>query len=226
MCARSPSCSPIGSVVELDAPSLEKNTAGYAFAHDPVDSFVGSEGTLGVVVEAELALLPAPEHVVGLAIPFASERDALAFVVAAREDARRAAALSRILRRPRDSPSCATVQRRQLGDRADAWSTSEEELPASDEATSVSLDRLARARRASRRASTMTIRRLRRRARTRRRACDAACGSGDDERARRCDACRIGGRKVSTDWAVPYRRCGSHRDARARLPPRPESSRR
>jgi FAD/FMN-containing dehydrogenase len=38
-----------------------------------------------VVVEVELGLLPLPEQVVGLAIPFATEPDALRFVVAARE---------------------------------------------------------------------------------------------------------------------------------------------
>ncbi|MEO8335216.1 MAG: FAD-binding oxidoreductase [bacterium] len=76
-----------GSIVELRRTALEKNTVGFAFAHDPVDWFIGSEGTLGVVVEAELSLLPLPEHVVGLAIPFATELDALEFVVAARESA-------------------------------------------------------------------------------------------------------------------------------------------
>jgi FAD/FMN-containing dehydrogenase len=74
-----------GSIVDLRRSSLEKNTVGYAFAQDPVDWFIGSEGTLGVVVEAELALLPLPEHVLGLAVPFAHESDALAFVVASRE---------------------------------------------------------------------------------------------------------------------------------------------
>jgi glycolate oxidase len=74
-----------GSIVEVRRTALEKNTVGYALAHDPVDWFVGSEGTLGIVVEAELALLPLPEHVVGLAIPFTTELDALRFVVAARE---------------------------------------------------------------------------------------------------------------------------------------------
>jgi glycolate oxidase len=74
-----------GTLVELRRPTLEKNTVGYALAHDPVDWFVGSEGTLGVVVEVELGLLPLPEQVVGLAIPFATEHDALRFVVAARE---------------------------------------------------------------------------------------------------------------------------------------------
>ncbi len=75
-----------GTIVELRRTALEKNTVGYALAHDPVDWFVGSEGTLGVVVEVELGLLALPEHVVGLAIPFAAEQDALQFVVAAREN--------------------------------------------------------------------------------------------------------------------------------------------
>lgn len=74
-----------GSLVDLRRTALEKNTVGYALAHDPVDWFIGSEGTLGVVVEAEVSLLALPEQVVGLAIPFATEHDALQFVVAARE---------------------------------------------------------------------------------------------------------------------------------------------
>ena len=65
--------------------NLEKNTVGYAFAHDPIDWFIGSEGTLGIVVEAELSLLPLPDHVVGVAIFFRAEEDALRFVIAARE---------------------------------------------------------------------------------------------------------------------------------------------
>src|SRR3954468_21223750 len=74
-----------GSLVELRRTALEKNTVGYALAHDPVDWFVGSEGTLGVVVEVELGLLSLPDQVIGLAIAFATEQDALRFVVAARE---------------------------------------------------------------------------------------------------------------------------------------------
>ena len=74
-----------GRTIDVRRPGLEKNTAGFALASEPVDWFVGSEGTLGVVLEAELALLPRPAHVTGLAVPFASEGDALAFVVAARE---------------------------------------------------------------------------------------------------------------------------------------------
>jgi FAD/FMN-containing dehydrogenase len=46
----------------LPGPSTTKNTAGYFLraGMDFLDLFVGSEGTLGVVTEAELALLPAP----------------------------------------------------------------------------------------------------------------------------------------------------------------------
>ena len=74
-----------GDLREFRRTNLEKNTVGYAFAHDPIDWFIGSEGTLGVVVEAELSLLPLPRHVVGLAIFFGGEGEALNFVVAARE---------------------------------------------------------------------------------------------------------------------------------------------
>lgn len=74
-----------GELVELRRSDLEKNTVGYAFAHDPIDWFIGSEGTLGIIVEAELSLLPLPHHVVGLAVLFRAESDALKFVIATRE---------------------------------------------------------------------------------------------------------------------------------------------
>ena len=74
-----------GETMEFRRTNLEKNTVGYAFAHDPIDWFIGSEGTLGIVVEAELALMPLPDHVVGLAVFFNTEEAALSFVVAARE---------------------------------------------------------------------------------------------------------------------------------------------
>jgi FAD/FMN-containing dehydrogenase len=76
-----------GTVHDLHRRSHEKNTVGFAIAHHPVDWFVGSEGALGVVLEAELGLLPLPERVTGLWVPFASLDDALAFVVAARASA-------------------------------------------------------------------------------------------------------------------------------------------
>ena len=76
-----------GELAEFRRSDLEKNTVGYAFAHDPVDWFVGSEGTLGIIVEAELGLLPLPQRVVGLAVLFREESEALKFVIASREAA-------------------------------------------------------------------------------------------------------------------------------------------
>ena len=76
-----------GELMEFRRTNLEKNTVGYAFAHDPIDWFIGSEGTLGIIVEAELALLPLPAHIVGLAVFFRTEEEALKFVVVTRESA-------------------------------------------------------------------------------------------------------------------------------------------
>jgi FAD/FMN-containing dehydrogenase len=67
----------------------EKNAVGYEAAQDPVDWFIGSEGTLGIVVEAELKLVDLPQATVGLAIPFRSLDSALDFVVAARASMQR-----------------------------------------------------------------------------------------------------------------------------------------
>lgn len=77
-----------GEQLTLRRPQLEKNTVGYPITHDPVEWFVGSEGTLGVVVDAELALHPLPAQVLGLMVPFTHEANALAFVVAARQSSR------------------------------------------------------------------------------------------------------------------------------------------
>lgn len=86
-----------GETVELRRPALEKNTVGYAAVHDPVDWFIGSEGTLGIVVAAELSLLPLPERVTGLGLPFPNEADAFRFVVAAREGMRQGTIAPRCL---------------------------------------------------------------------------------------------------------------------------------
>ena len=59
-----------GEAIDFDPgaiplPDVTKNTAGYLLrpGMDWVDLFVGSEGTLGVVTEARLRLLPAPPAV-------------------------------------------------------------------------------------------------------------------------------------------------------------------
>jgi len=52
-------------VPKIPLPNTTKNTAGYPLTPgmDWIDLFVGSEGTLGIVVEAELRLLPKPADV-------------------------------------------------------------------------------------------------------------------------------------------------------------------
>jgi D-lactate dehydrogenase (cytochrome) len=67
-------------------PHTRKHAAGYYVAPemDLLDLFIGSEGTLGVVVEIEVALLPKPEALLSGVVFFSSEDDLLAFVQTAR----------------------------------------------------------------------------------------------------------------------------------------------
>jgi len=73
-----------GQEVDFEVPAIRlpkttKHSAGYRLAPgmDFVDLFVGSEGTLGVVTQAELNLLPAPGEVTGGVVFFASDAAAL-----------------------------------------------------------------------------------------------------------------------------------------------------
>jgi FAD/FMN-containing dehydrogenase len=65
--------------------ALEKNTVGFHPVQEPVDWFVGSEGTLGIVIAAELRLQRRPAVQLGVAIPFPTADAAFAFIIAARE---------------------------------------------------------------------------------------------------------------------------------------------
>ena len=73
-------------------PNTRKNASGYFVAPemDAVDLFIGSEGTLGVVCEVEVRLLPKPEGLLSGVVFFADEADLLALVrdVRAHGDAR------------------------------------------------------------------------------------------------------------------------------------------
>lgn len=63
----------------LPASGANKNTAGYYLRPDLdyMDLFIGSEGTLGVVTQAELALLPAPGSLFTGVVFFDSDRKAI-----------------------------------------------------------------------------------------------------------------------------------------------------
>ena len=66
-------------VSRIPWPDTTKCTAGYPLSPgmDFIDLFCGSEGTLGVVLEAELMLLPIPEELFSAVIFFAGDDEAL-----------------------------------------------------------------------------------------------------------------------------------------------------
>ena len=68
-------------------PNVRKNASGYFSSEkiDAIDLFIGSEGTLGIIVEIELELLPKPESFFSGIIFFDNEADLLNFVGEARE---------------------------------------------------------------------------------------------------------------------------------------------
>ena len=83
---------PSGRRIEAKLPSYQmpqvrKHASGYYIERrmDVIDLFIGSEGTLGVIIEAELKLLPKPEGLLSGVVFFEDEADLLAFVRDARE---------------------------------------------------------------------------------------------------------------------------------------------
>jgi D-lactate dehydrogenase (cytochrome) len=77
----------IGKSIELTLPdyrmpATRKNASGYFIAPemDAIDLFIGSEGTLGVICEIEVRLLPKPEGLLSGVVFFTDEADVLALV--------------------------------------------------------------------------------------------------------------------------------------------------
>ena len=81
-----------GRIYELDLPTYTmprtKNASGYFIEDDmdAVDLFIGSDGTLGVITELELALMPVPAVTWGVSCFFTNEEAALDFTMAARPE--------------------------------------------------------------------------------------------------------------------------------------------
>ena len=67
-------------------PNVRKNVSGYFSESDmdPIDLFIGSEGTLGTIAEIELTLLQKPEGFFSGIVFFEKESDLLTFVDAAK----------------------------------------------------------------------------------------------------------------------------------------------
>jgi len=67
------------AVPEIPQPPTKKHSAGYALrpGMDWVDLFVGSEGTLGIVIEADVTLLPNPKELLNGIVFFPTDEAAL-----------------------------------------------------------------------------------------------------------------------------------------------------
>ena len=181
----------------------EKNTAGYAPFRNPVDLLVGSEGTLGLVTRVELDLLARPESYTGMMVFFPTLDELIQFVLAARASSELApramelfdAAALEILRPHAGGLAIPSAERAT----AAVYVEEEHGHDAMEEALTPWLelmeahgalvdDTLV----ADSEERVLAIRRLRH-----------SLPATLNERAR---ACRDdGGRKVSTDWAVPIR---------------------
>ena len=70
---------PCPAGIEIRLPAVTKNTAGYPLAAgmDWIDLMAGSEGTLGVVTQARLRLLPVPPAIIAGVVFFAGDEQAL-----------------------------------------------------------------------------------------------------------------------------------------------------
>jgi glycolate oxidase len=63
---------PDGELITLGG-KVVKNSTGYALK----DLIIGSEGTLGIIVEATLKLIPKPKKTISLLVPFKNREDAI-----------------------------------------------------------------------------------------------------------------------------------------------------
>lgn len=131
---------PTFEIPSIPAPDVRKNTAGYFMraGMDYLDLFIGSEGTLGVVTEVEVALLPLPGELFTGIIFFESDDAALDAV-----DAWRPVPGMRMLEYV-DAASLELVRGRFPGIPASARAAvlTEQEVPAGDAPEETWLDRL------------------------------------------------------------------------------------
>jgi D-lactate dehydrogenase (cytochrome) len=83
---------PSGRLIETKLPAyrmpqVRKHASGYYVAPgmDVIDLFIGSEGTLGVILEVEVRLLPKPTGLLSGVVFFSSQEELLTFVSEARK---------------------------------------------------------------------------------------------------------------------------------------------
>ncbi|MBQ0026520.1 MAG: FAD-binding oxidoreductase [Lachnospiraceae bacterium] len=88
-----------GRIIDIALPTYKmpntKNASGYYIADDmdAIDLFIGSDGTLGVITEIEIELLPLPKVIWGISCFFDEEATALDFTIAVRDEIKDAVAI-------------------------------------------------------------------------------------------------------------------------------------
>jgi D-lactate dehydrogenase (cytochrome) len=88
-----------GTVMELKLPSYQmpktKNASGYHIEDnmDAIDLFIGSDGTLGVITEIEVKLLPLPQYIWSVSCFFDDMDDSIKFVETIRNRLNKIAAI-------------------------------------------------------------------------------------------------------------------------------------
>ncbi len=191
-----------GTVTEVRRIGVSKNSAGYFGLQNPIDIWIGSEGTLGVITRVEVDLLPQLPDFLAAMTFFADWRAAVRFVLAS-DAARREGTLNPrcleffdrdALELIRPEPGGANIPRE-----AGAAIFFEEELAAGTRADA--LERWYAAIERARGLAAQTIVAQNEAERTELRKLRHAVPSRMNERG--LEVVKNGGRRVSTDFAVP-----------------------
>lgn len=191
-----------GSVITPRRGGANKNATGYHGFQDPIDLFIGSEGTLGIVTEVEVRCLPLPPGDFAALAFFPSRREAIAFVLAA-DAARREGTLAPRCLELFDEASLSLVAPEATSFRIPAGAGAavefEEECEPGRELDAFDAWHRAIAAQGGLADDTIVARSAGEKLELRR--LRHAIPAGMNERGAR--AVQLGGRKVSTDYAVP-----------------------
>lgn len=191
-----------GSRHEVRRIGANKNATGYFGLQNPVDLWIGSEGTLGVITRIEIDLLAPPPGSFGAMAFFHEWQGAIRFVLAA-DTARRAGWLAPRCLEYFDQSALELIKPEAASLRvpADARAAIFFEEEAAPEGTLAALERWSEAITNAEGMVDATIVATSRAEQTELRKLRHAVPSGMNDRG--TQAVKLGGRKIGTDFAVP-----------------------
>lgn len=98
---------------EDDVPKISKGLGGYYLGGSAIDRIIGSEGTLGIIKQVVFDLLPKIPQTYVIMAPFASNKDALAFIDSVNRGAKKPRCLefidTRSLELIKECPKCPKI---------------------------------------------------------------------------------------------------------------------